>query len=149
MNDLRKLENLEEEIDDLENKLKETNSESFVYELSKTRLQEAKKQVKKLRSSIGVSLVQNTVTIFDSLNGLFELFPENRRRPVNKIIQRGDYFNFVYNINEQKIMIQKKDEIVYSAIPYDTGRNYIQRAAILTLLYPESTKEYLENTSLT
>ena len=106
MNDLRKLENLEEEIDDLENKLKETNSESFVYELSKTRLQEAKKQVKKLRSSIGVSLVQNTVTIFDSLNGLFELFPENRRRPVNKIIQRGDYFNLVYNINEQKIMMK-------------------------------------------
>ncbi|MGX7047882.1 metallophosphoesterase [Lactococcus piscium] len=144
MNDLRKLERLEEEIDYLENRLKETNSEKILYEMSKTRLQEAKKQVKKLRSSLGISLVQNTITTFDGLNELFELFPENRRRPVNKIIQRGDYFNLVYNINEQKISIQKKDEIVYSTIPYDTGRNYIQRAAILTLLYPESTKEYLE-----
>lgn len=144
MNDLRKLENLEKEIDYLENKLKESNSESFMNEWSRTRLQKAKEEAKKLRSSLGISIVQNTITIFDGLDELFELFPENRRRPVNKIIQRGNYFNLVYNLNEQKMIIQKKDEIVYSAIPYDTGRNYIQRAAILTLLYPESTKEYLE-----
>ena len=42
------------------------------------------------------------------------------------------------------MLIQKKNEIIYSAIPYGIGRNYIQRAAILTLLYPESTIEYLK-----
>ena len=143
MNDLRKLESLEKKIDYLEKRLKEINSESFMYEWSKTRLKEATEEAKKLKDSLGVSIVHNTITTFDGLNELFELFPENRRRPVNKIIQRGNYFNLVFNLNEQKMVIQKKDEIVYSAIPYDTGRNYIQRAAILTLLDPDSTKEYL------
>lgn len=46
------------------------------------------------------------------------------------------------------MIIRKKDAIVYSAIPYDNSRNYIQRAAILTILYPNSTKEYLVNHEL-
>ncbi len=108
MNDLRKLEYLENYIDYLENKFKDKNFEGIVDDRSKDRLQKSKEEAKKLRCTLGVSIVQNTITIFDGLYELFELFPENRRRPVNKIIQKGNYFNVVYNLNEQKMIIQKK-----------------------------------------
>src|SRR5699024_8570175 len=107
-------------------------------------IKKAKRNAEKIEKSVGVSLVQNTITPFDGLYELFDLYPENRRRSVNKIIHRGDYFNLVYNLNDQNIVFQKKDEIIFSAIPYDTARKYIQRAAILTLLYPDATKEYLK-----
>lgn len=40
--------------------------------------------------------------------------------------------------------ISSKGDLVYSAIPYDTARNYIQRAAIQYLLHPEEIRRYIE-----
>lgn len=40
--------------------------------------------------------------------------------------------------------IASKGDLVYSAIPYDTARNYIQRAAIQYLLHPEEIRRYIE-----
>ena len=40
--------------------------------------------------------------------------------------------------------ISSKGDVVYSAIPYDTARNYIQRAAIQYLLHPEEIRRYIE-----
>lgn len=143
LNDLRKLENLEKEIYYFEKMLKENDSSDHLKKYYKEILQEINEEVRSLKKTLDVSVVENKITTYNGLNELFESFPENRRRKVNKIMQRGDYFNLVYNLKEEKMTIQKKNEIVYSTIPYDTGRNYIQRAAILTLLYPDSTKEYL------
>jgi hypothetical protein len=143
LNDLRKLENLGKEIHYFEKMLKENDSSAHLKKYYKEILQEINEEVRSLKKTLNVSVVENKITTYNGLNELFEAFPENRRRKVNKIMQRGDYFNLVYNLKEERMSIQKKNEIVYSAIPYDTGRNYIQRAAILTLLYPDSTKEYL------
>jgi len=144
MNELRRLENLENQIKYLEELSKEQDLPNSRKDMYAKWLKSAEQEANEIKKTLGVSLVENNITSFEGLYELFDLFPENRRRSVNKIIQRGDYFNLVYNLNEQRIVIQKKDEIVFSAIPYDTARNYIQRAAVLTLLYPESTKQYLE-----
>lgn len=148
MNELRKLERKLEHIEIRINYLEKSlvERELGVFEKYRTRkeIKKAKRNAEKIEKSVGVSLVQNTITPFDGLHELFDLYPENRRRSVNKIIHRGDYFNLVYNLNDQNIVFQKKDEIIFSAIPYDTARKYIQRAAILTLLYPDATKEYLK-----
>ncbi|WP_324199190.1 hypothetical protein [Carnobacterium viridans] len=60
----------------------------------------------------------------------FELYPENIRRPVNKTLFRNEYFELRYNMKTKDLAISSRGDIVYSAIPYDTARNYIQRAAI-------------------
>lgn len=145
MNELRELENIENEIINMKLLLKERSlPKSTRKEYSKW-LNSLKKDAAHIRKTLGLSLVQNNTISFEGLYELFALFPENRNRSVNKIIQKGDFFNLIYNLNEQKIIIHKKDEIIFSAIPYDTARNYVQRAAVLTLLHPESTKQYLEN----
>lgn len=74
-----------------------------------------------------------------------DLYPENKRRPVNKTLFKNDYFQLTYNIKENSLNISSKGELVYSAIPYDTARNYIQRAAIQYLLYPEAARQYIES----
>src|SRR5699024_6195533 len=140
----RKLEQIEIQINDLEENIVEQNLDVFERNRIRKEIKKAKRNAKKIGDSLGVSLVQNIITPFDGLYELFDLYPENRRRSVNKIIHRGDYFNLVYSLNDQNIVFQKKDEIIFSAIPYDTARKYIQRAAILTLLYPDTTKEYLK-----
>lgn len=44
----------------------------------------------------------------------------------------------------KELAISSRGDILYSAIPYDTGRNYIQRAAIQYLLHPEEVRKYIE-----
>lgn len=74
----------------------------------------------------------------------FALYPENSRRPVNKTLFRNEYFQLTCNMRDHSLAISSKGDIVYSAIPYDTARNYIQRAAIQYLLHPEAVRGYLE-----
>ncbi|MGR8861830.1 metallophosphoesterase [Leuconostoc citreum] len=147
MNDLRKLEKLEQIIQFLSKELENNNLRGVLREAYEKKLKDTKSAAKMLKQSKSISLVENRLTDknFEELKKAFELFPENRRRSVHKIIRKGDYFNIEFDIKASKMIIRKKDKIVYSAIPYDTGRNYIQRAAILTFLYPNSTKEYLVN----
>ncbi|MBP1047980.1 metallophosphoesterase [Enterococcus sp. BWM-S5] len=74
----------------------------------------------------------------------FELYPENKRRPVNKTLFRNDYFQLTCNMRDHSMAISSRGDLVYSAIPYDTARNYIQRAAIQYLLHPEEVRHYIE-----
>ncbi|MEG0497476.1 MAG: metallophosphoesterase [Carnobacterium sp.] len=74
----------------------------------------------------------------------FELYPENIRRPVNKTVFRNDYFELRYNMKTKDLAVSSRGDIVYSAIPYDTARNYIQRAAIQYLLHPEEARKYIK-----
>lgn len=73
-----------------------------------------------------------------------ELYPENKRRPVNKTVFKNNYFQLTYNTRNHSMAISSKGDLVYSAIPYDTARNYIQRAAIQYLLHPEEIRRYIE-----
>lgn len=73
-----------------------------------------------------------------------ELYPENKRRPVNKTVFKNDYFQLTFNTRNHSMSIASKGDLVYSAIPYDTARNYIQRAAIQYLLHPEEIRRYIE-----
>ncbi len=74
-----------------------------------------------------------------------ELYPENKRRPVNKTLYKNEYFQLTYNTRGNSMDISSRGDIVYSAIPYDTARNYIQRAAIQYLLHPEEARKYIES----
>lgn len=74
-----------------------------------------------------------------------DLYPENKRRPVNKTIFKNEYFQLTYNMKENSLNISSRGDLVYSAIPYDTARNYIQRAAIQYLLHPEAAHQYIES----
>ncbi|MBS7577592.1 MULTISPECIES: metallophosphoesterase [unclassified Enterococcus] len=79
-----------------------------------------------------------------SLNHRFELYPENRRRPVNKKVYENCFFHLIYNTKNNALTIENKGDLIYSAIPYDTARNYIQKAAIQSLLHPDGTRKYIE-----
>ena len=85
------------------------------------------------------------ITLPSELAARFELYPENRRRPVNKTLFRNDYFQLCYNMKENSMAVSSRGDLVYSAIPYDTARNYIQRAAIQYLLHPEEARRYIES----
>lgn len=74
----------------------------------------------------------------------FELYPENKRRPVNKTLFKNEYFQLTCNMRDLSLAISSQGDIVYSAIPYDTARNYIQRAAIQYLLHPKAVRKYVE-----
>lgn len=74
----------------------------------------------------------------------FELYPENKRRPVNKTLFKNEYFQLTCNMRDLSLDICSQGDIVYSAIPYDTARNYIQRAAIQYLLHPQAVRKYVE-----
>ena len=84
------------------------------------------------------------VVLPPSLAERIERYPENKRRPVNKTVFKNDYFQLTYNTRNQSMAISSKGDLVYSAIPYDTARNYIQRAAIQYLLHPEEIRRYIE-----
>lgn len=75
----------------------------------------------------------------------FELYPENKRRPVNKTLFKNEYFQLTCNMRDLSLAISSQGDIVYSAIPYDTARNYIQRAAIQYLLHPQAARKYVES----
>ncbi|MFC4770408.1 metallophosphoesterase family protein [Enterococcus hermanniensis] len=79
------------------------------------------------------------------INQRIELYPENKRRPINKTIFRNEYFQLTFNTRDQSMAISSKGDLVYSAIPYDTARNYIQRAAIQYLLHPAEARSYIES----
>ncbi|MHC5229207.1 metallophosphoesterase [Enterococcus sp. LJL99] len=83
-------------------------------------------------------------TLATDLTQRFDLYPENKRRPINKTLFKNDYFQLTYNTRDQTMAISSRGDLVYSAIPYDTARNYIQRAAIQYLLHPEAVHQYLE-----
>jgi hypothetical protein len=71
-------------------------------------------------------------------------FPQNKRRRVNKVLFQNSFFELSYSTTTQQLKIASRGDLVYSAIPYDTARNYIQRAAVQYLLHPESVDQYLE-----
>ncbi|GCF94618.1 hypothetical protein NRIC_25090 [Enterococcus florum] len=73
-----------------------------------------------------------------------DLYPENKRRPVNKTLFKNEFFQLTYHVRDYSLDISSRGDIVYSAIPYDTARNYIQRAAIQYLLHPEEVRKYIE-----
>lgn len=73
-----------------------------------------------------------------------DLYPENKRRPVNKILFCDDYFQLTYHLKEKRLQITSRGDLVYSAIPYDTGRSYIQQAAVQYLLHPVEVSQYIE-----
>lgn len=86
----------------------------------------------------------NQVHLPLALSSRIELYPENKRRPINKTVFKNNYFQLTYNTRDNAMTISTKGDLVYSAIPYDTGRNYIQRAGIQYLLRPEGVRQYIE-----
>lgn len=92
-----------------------------------------------------LSLAENKPTLPTELTNRLDLYPENKRRPVNKTVFRNDYFQLTCNMKENSLNISSRGDLVYSAIPYDTARNYIQRAAIQYLLYPDAARQYIES----
>ncbi|WP_280737492.1 MULTISPECIES: metallophosphoesterase [unclassified Enterococcus] len=87
--------------------------------------------------------VQEKSGLLAELAAHFELYPENSRRPVNKTLFRNQYFQLTYNVKNQAFNISSRGDLVYSAIPYDTARSYIQRAAVQYLVHPEAVQRYL------
>lgn len=69
-------------------------------------------------------------------------YPENRRRPVNKTVFKAGDFQLTLNVRTRELSVTAPD-LIYSAIPYDTGRNYLQRAAVQYLLHPSAVTSYL------
>lgn len=107
-------------------------------------------ELNKIKGSLSVveknvpfKLMETEKELPSELAARFDLYPENIIRPVNKTIFRNEYFKLVYNLKTNDLDIFSRGDIVYSAIPYDTARNYIQHAAIQYLLHPEETREYL------
>lgn len=94
---------------------------------------------------IPFSLSQSEIKLPPALTARFDLYPENKRRPVNKTVFKNEYFQLTYNMKDNSLNISSQGDLVYSAIPYDTARNYIQRAAIQYLLYPEAARQYIES----
>lgn len=78
-----------------------------------------------------------------SLANFIRLYPENTRRPVNKTIFKNEYFKLVYNVKLEEVSIESRGDIIFSVIPYDTARSYIQRAAIYYLEYPNDARRYI------
>ncbi|WP_202065607.1 metallophosphoesterase family protein [Enterococcus sp. BWB1-3] len=89
--------------------------------------------------------VKSSSVLPSELVSRFDLYPENKRRPVNKTLFKNDYFQLTYNVREDSMALSSRGDLVYSAIPYDTARNYIQRAAIQYLLHPEEVQRYIES----
>ena len=67
---------------------------------------------------------------------------KNKKRRINKIILDDQYFNLELNLNHYQYKIVAND-LVYSAIPYDTGRVYIEEAACFSLTRHSETQRYL------
>ncbi len=88
-------------------------------------------------------LMETEIKLPSELVDLFDFHPENTKQPVNKTIFKNEYFKLVYNMKTKDLDILSRGDIIYSAIPYDTSRNYIQHAAIQYLLHPEETREYI------
>lgn len=103
----------------------------------------AEDSVDLVKKNVSLKSAETEMELPSELVARFDLYPENIRRPVNKTIFRNDYFKLVYNMHTKDMEVFSRGDIVYSAIPYDTARHYIQYASIQYLLYPEETREYL------
>ncbi|MET3357907.1 hypothetical protein [Leuconostoc citreum] len=81
MNDLRKLEKLEQIIQFLSKELENNNLRGVLREAYEKKLKDTKSAAKMLKQSKSISLVENRLTDknFEELKKAFELFPENRR----------------------------------------------------------------------
>lgn len=88
-------------------------------------------------------LVKSKETVPAIFSNRFDIYPENNRRPVNKTVYKNKYFNLVYETSHNSLKIVNQGDIVYSAIPYDTGRRYIQMAAIQFILHPTEAEQYI------
>ncbi|MEO1771694.1 metallophosphoesterase family protein [Candidatus Enterococcus ferrettii] len=95
--------------------------------------------------SINQSSALSVNALPPELAARFDLYPENKRRPINKTLFKNDYFQLTCNMRDQTLNVCSQGDIVYSAIPYDTARNYIQRAAIQYLLHPKAVRQYIES----
>ena len=93
---------------------------------------------------VSLKSVNAGIKLPSELVNRFELYPENTRRPVNKTLFRNEYFKLEYSMKTKKLTISSRGDIVFSAIPYDTARNYIQSASIQYLLHPEKSRHYIE-----
>ncbi|ALS03291.1 metallophosphoesterase [Enterococcus silesiacus] len=96
------------------------------------------------RNQTSLSSSETEAILPQELAARLDLYPENKRRPVNKTVFRSEYFQLTYNLKENVLNVSSRGNLVYSAIPYDTARNYIQRAAIQYLLHPEEVRQYIE-----
>ncbi|MDT2524195.1 metallophosphoesterase family protein [Enterococcus raffinosus] len=104
----------------------------------------SKENEKELMVRKGMPSLPTKTMLPPALAERIERYPENKRRPVNKTVFKNDYFQLTYNTRNHSMAISSKGDLVYSAIPYDTARNYIQRAAIQYLLHPEEIRRYIE-----
>ena len=89
-------------------------------------------------------LIDTRIKLPSELVDRFDIYPENRRRSVNKILFKNKFFNLTYSMNTKELSISSRGDIVYSAIPYDTARKYIQSASIQYLLNPVEARQYIE-----
>lgn len=88
---------------------------------------------------------EKNLSIPMELSARLALYPENRRRPVNKTIYDNEYFQLILNTKNNTLAISSKGDLIYSAIPYDTARNYIQKSVIQSILHPVETRKYIES----
>lgn len=116
----------------------------IIKEIAQSRGAWMKSQKKKQALSIKKDNELATIVLPPILTERIEAYPENKRRPVNKTVFKNDYFQLTYNTRNHSLAIASQGDLVYSAIPYDTGRNYIQRAAVQYLLHPEAVRRYVE-----
>ncbi|MDM7657775.1 hypothetical protein QUD57_00335 [Lactococcus lactis] len=78
----------------------------------------AKNEISKERKKTvetAIEIIKNNLEISQNLlEGRFELYPENRRRSVNKVIYQSQYFQLVYNLNHKSLAIESKGDLIYS-----------------------------------
>lgn len=84
------------------------------------------------------------IALPEELQSLINRFPENRRRTVNKIIDKDQYFSLIYNLKDKRIDIENNSDLVYSAIPHDVSRTYIQMAAIVYRKNPQYVDDFIK-----
>lgn len=71
-------------------------------------------------------------------------YKENSHRFVNKIILKNDYFELTISTKTKELSISKKKNVIYSNIPYDTARQYMQTATFHYLLNKFTAIEYIK-----
>lgn len=105
---------------------------------------EVNKKIIVSKQSVSEQILKSDISLPIALFDGMKQYPENNRRPVNKTVYRNNYFQLTYSLKENDFSILSRGDIIYSTIPYDTSRNYIQRAVVQALKYPEKTREYIE-----
>ncbi|WP_423363054.1 metallophosphoesterase [Mycoplasma sp. P36-A1] len=96
------------------------------------------------KAELSLNNINNQDMTKSILEEFFELIPQNKRRSVNKTFCQSQYFEIVYNKNNNEFIVKGKKDIIFSTIPYDTSRNYMQKAAINYIKNPDKTRQYLK-----